>query len=284
MSSTILVSGATGTQGGAVARVLLEHGHSVRAMTRRPDGDAARALSALGAEIVAADFNDPATLRAAASGVDAVYAMGTPYESDAETEERQANALLDAAVAAGVEFIVYSSVASALDDSKVPHFESKARVEQHLETLAVANTVVAPAMFTDNILAPNNAESLAAGRYAFPVPADVRVQKVAISDLAEFTALVFDDPQRFTGQRIELASSDETGAGVATALTHVLGREIEYSEVPLEAVEASGNEDLASMMRFLRGHGYTVDIEALHAAYPEIGWHTVESWAREQSW
>lgn len=284
MSSKILVSGATGTQGGAVARVLLDHGHSVRAMTRKPDNDAARALSALGAEVVAADFDEPASLRAAASGVDAVYAMGTPYGSDAETEERQANTLLDAAVAAGVGFIVYSSVASALDDSKVPHFESKARVEQHLATLAVAHTVVAPAMFTDNILAPNNTEALTGGHYAFPVPADTRVQQIAISDLAEFTALVFDDPQRFAGQRIELASSEETGAEVADALSAALGRTIEYSEVPLEMIEASGNEDLASMMRFLRGPGYTVDIEALHAAYPEVSWHTVESWAREQSW
>ncbi|MCW4457513.1 NmrA/HSCARG family protein [Microbacterium sp. MPKO10] len=284
MSSTILVSGATGTQGGAVARALLNHGHSVRAMTRRPDGDAARALTALGAEVVTADFDDAESLRAAASGVHAVYAMGTPYESDAETEERQANALLDAAVAAGVEFVVYSSVASALDDSKVPHFDSKARVEEHLGTLPVAHTVVAPAMFTDNILAPNNVESLAAGRYAFPVPADVRVQQVTISDLAEFTALVFDDPQRFAGQRIELASSEETGAEVAAALTRVLGREIAYSEIPLEAIEASGNDDLAAMMRFFRERGYSIDIDALHAAYPEVGWHTVENWAREQNW
>ncbi|GAB2529778.1 NmrA/HSCARG family protein [Paramicrobacterium agarici] len=284
MTSTILVSGATGTQGGAVARALLRHGHTVRAMTRNPDGAGARALAESGAEIVAADFDNPQSLRAAASRVDAVYAMGTPYESDAATEERQAIALVDAAASADVRFIVYSSVASALDDTKVPHFESKANVERHMATIDVPHTVVAPAMFTDNILSPQNREALENGRYAFPVPAGTRVQKVPMSDLAEFTALVFDDPQRFAGQRIELASSEETGAEVAKALSAVLGRDVEYAEIPLEAIEASGNADLAAMMRFFRERGYSVDIDALHAAYPEVGWHTVESWAREQEW
>ncbi|WP_437583376.1 NmrA/HSCARG family protein [Paramicrobacterium sp. CJ85] len=282
MTSTILVTGATGNQGGAVARALSAHGHSVRAMTRSTESPKAHALRELGMQVVGADFDDGESLRRAASGVDGVYAMGTPYEADAAAEERQTIALLDAAVAVGVPFIVYASVASALDDTRVPHFESKAQVERHLQTLTVPHTVVAPAMFMDN--AARNLEALREGTYAFGVPADTAVQQVALADLAEFTALVFDDPQRFDGQRIELASAEVTGAETAEALSEVLGHRVEYREIPLDAIEASSNHDLAAMMRFFRERGYSIDIDALHAAYPEVAWHSIESWAREQRW
>src|SRR5699024_11591134 len=98
-------------------------------MTRNPAGPAARALAARGAEVVAADFDDSDSLRRAATGVEAVYAMGTPYEADATREAEQARRLVDAAVAARTGYLVYSSVASALEDTGVPHFESKAQVE-----------------------------------------------------------------------------------------------------------------------------------------------------------
>lgn len=284
MTSHILVSGATGTQGGAVARSLLGHGHRVRAMTRNPQSAAAQALSALGAETVAADFDDPASLVRAATGVDAVYAMGTPYEADAEAEERQAIALLDAAVQAGTSFIVYSSVASALDHTGVPHFDSKARVEQHLATLAVPHTVVAPAMFTDNLRTPDNIAQIRAGRHAFPAPADLRIQQIVIADLAEFTALVFDDPERFAGRRIEIASQDASGSEIAEILTRVTEHPVEYTEVPLEALDRSGNDDLAAMMRFFRERGYSVDIDRLHREFPAVGWHSIERWATQHTW
>lgn len=282
--STILVSGATGTQGGAVARALLRHGHTVRAMTRNPQGAAAQALQGLGATPVAADFDDPQSLRDAAAGVDAVYAMGTPYEADADTEERQARALLDAAVAAEVPFVVYSSVASALEDTGVPHFESKARVERHLATLPIRSAVVAPAMFADNMRSADTVEAVRSGTYTFPAPADLPIAQVAITDLAEFTALVFDEPERFVGSRIEIASDDLDGAAVADALSQATGHPVSYTEVPLEAVEKTGNDDLVAMLRFFRERGYDIDVPALHATYPEVGWHGIREWASTLTW
>lgn len=282
MQAQILVSGATGTQGGAVARALLDGGHSVRAMTRNPAGPAASALAARGAEVVAADFDDPDSLQRAATGVDAVYAMGTPYEASATREAEQARRLVDAAVAAGTDFLVYSSVASALEDTGVPHFESKAQVERHLQGLPIAHTVLAPAMFMDNMLGADHRERIAGGSYAFPLPAEVPVQQIAIADLAAFTALVFSEPERFAGERIELASTSASGTQVARALSETVGRSVDYQEVPLAAIEASGNDDLAAMLRFFRNRGYAVDIDALHAAYPQITWHGLQNWVEEQ--
>jgi uncharacterized protein YbjT (DUF2867 family) len=277
----VLVTGATGTQGGAVARVLLEQGHPVRALTRDPDQESAKLLAGLGAEVVAGDFDDAASLRNAAAGTSAVFAMGTPFEAGPQAEVRQGIALVDAAYRAGTGHIVYTSVASALDDTGIPHFESKAAVERHLAASTTPYTVVAPVAFLENLFAPWVAPGLAEGRYGFTLPGDVPLQQVAIADLARFAALVLERPERFAGQRIELASVQPTGEQLARALSRWLGRGVVYAELPVD----SANEDLRAMMEFFRHRGgYRVDIPALHAAYPEVGWHDLETWAAEQDW
>ncbi len=131
-SFTVLVTGATGQQGGAVARILLKRGHRVRGFTRRANSPAARQLERLGAELAIGNFDDPASIERAAVGVDAVYAMATPYEAGVEVETRQGITLVDAVKAAGVEHLIYSSVASADQNTGIPHFDSKYKIEQHI--------------------------------------------------------------------------------------------------------------------------------------------------------
>lgn len=284
MTQSVLVTGATGQQGGAVARALLARGVQVRALTRRPDSEPARAIAALGAELAPGDFDDAESLRQALKGIDAVFVMGTPFEVDPATETRQGIAALDAARDAGVGHAVYSSVASALDDTGIPHFESKAAVERHLAGLGLPHTVVAPAGFLENLAAPWTLPGLRAGTYAFPLPPDRTLQQVAVADLGGFVAMVLAQPDRFDGQRIEIASTDATGPEVAAVLSHQSGRPIRYEEVPMEAVRGGGDEDYVRMIEFFRARGYTVDIAALHAAYPEIGWHTLDDWAASVEW
>lgn len=276
----VLVTGATGTQGGAVARLLLERGHAVRALTRDPDQPAAKLLAERGAELVVADFDDPDSLRRAAAGTAAVFAMGTWTEGGAEAEARQSIALIDAITAAGTGHIVYSSVASALDGTGVPHFESKAQVERHLAATGTPATVVAPTAFLENVFAPWSASALAKGQYLFPLPSDVPLQQVAIADLAEFVALVLEQPERYAGQRVELASVEVTGEQFAAALSRWLGREVAYVETPVDAAD----EDMRTMTAFFRERGYQVDIPALRAAYPQVAWRDLETWGAQQDW
>jgi uncharacterized protein YbjT (DUF2867 family) len=280
MTDPILVTGATGTQGNAVARALLARGHRVRALTRDPGKEAARTLAGLGAELVSGDFEDPETLRKAADGTAAVFAMGTPYEAGMDAEVRQGIAVLDAAAQAGTGHLVYTSVASALDKTGIPHFESKAEVERHLATLDVPSTVIAPVAFLENLLSPWVAPGLAQGVYSFALPGDVPLQQVAIADVADFAALAITDRDRFAGRRIELASVEQTGEEVAAALGRRLGRTVRYQESELEGAD----DDMLRMTAFFRNGGYTVDIPALHAEYPEIGWHGLENWIAEQNW
>jgi uncharacterized protein YbjT (DUF2867 family) len=139
-SLTILVTGATGNQGGAVARKLLERGHGVRAFSRFAGSLPTKELAAIGAEIAVGSFDDRASIERAAEGVDAVFAMGTPYEGGMKAEVRQGTNTFEAAKAAGVGHLVYSSVASADEETGIPHFETKAELERRLGTLGVPHT------------------------------------------------------------------------------------------------------------------------------------------------
>ncbi|UYM03588.1 NmrA/HSCARG family protein [Solicola gregarius] len=277
---TVLVTGATGTQGGAVARELLAHGHNVRALTRRVDSDAARAIADRGAALVEGDFDDPTSLQSAASGVDAAFVMGTPFETDTENETRQSIAVIDAARAAGVPHLVYTSVASALDETGIPHFESKARVERHLRTVDPSATVIAPAAFLGDLASPWYLPGLRSGQYAFALPADVPLQQVTVADLGAFGRLAIEERERFAGARVEIASVTATGAEVAGKLSGWLDREIQYVEIPLDAVREQMGDDGLAMVEWFRAGGYTVDVPALHGAYPEIKWHDLDDWIR----
>jgi nucleoside-diphosphate-sugar epimerase len=128
----IAVVGATGRQGKATVRALRNANAPVRALTRRADSDVARALVELGADLVAADTDDPESLRTAFTGVDAVFAMTTSgYDRRTDLEVRYGHAIADAAVAASVPRVVYSSVGGAERRTGIPHFDSKRDVEEY---------------------------------------------------------------------------------------------------------------------------------------------------------
>jgi uncharacterized protein YbjT (DUF2867 family) len=282
-SFTVLVTGATGQQGGAVARLLLKRGHRVRGFTRKADSPAARQLERLGAELAIGSFDDSASIERAAEGVDAVYAMATPYEAGVEVETRQGITVVDAVKAAGVEYLLYSSVASADQNTGIPHFDSKYKIEQHIQSLDIPYTIIGPVFFFENLFSPWVSLDLQEGTLAQPLPAGRTLQQVALEDIAGFAALVLENREQFLGKRIDIASDELTFPGVAEILSTILGSKIEYTEFPLENLRAQ-NEDGAIMYEWFDRVGYSVDIEALRRDYPEVGWHTYEEWAKAQDW
>ena len=280
---TILVTGATGQQGGALARLLLERGQRVRALTRRADSPAAEALAGRGAELAVGDFDDRASLERAMRGIDAVFLMATPFQAGIEAESRQAITVADAATAAGVSHLVYSSVANADRQTGIPHFDSKYPVERHIQALGIPSTIIGPVFFMDNFAGPFLLPGLREGKLALALPASRKLQQVALADIAGFAALVLERREPFLGRRIDLASDERSGAEVAEILSRVLGRRIEYVELPLEAVRA-GSEDTFRMFEWFDQVGFSADIAALRREYPEVGWHSFEDWAKAQDW
>ncbi len=256
---TVLVTGATGKQGGHLVRELLARGHSIRALTRKPESPGAAALAARGVTIVTGDFEDQKSLERAARGVDTVFAMSTPFESGATTETREGINIVRAASVVGVSHLVYSSVAGADRATGLPHFDSKFAVEGAIRGSGVPGSI------------------------ALALPATRRLQQIALSDIAQFTALVIERRESFLGKRIDIASDELTGATAAATISEASGRRIEYTALPIDAVRQQ-NEDLARMFEWFDRVGYDADIVGLRSLYPEVDWHSFSTWAREQDW
>ena len=276
---SILVTGITGQQGGAIARSLLVRGHQVRGLSRKVDSVAAQALTKLGVEMVAGDFGNPATLVAAATDVDAVFAMSTPFEAGDKVEVEQGVALVDAAVAAGVDHFVFTSVASADQNTGIPHFDSKYEVEKHLASTDLTWTVIAPVYFMENLLMPQTVDGLREGTYALALPADLALQQVAVADIGAFGAHVVENRDAFAGRRIDIASDEVSAVQSAVELADIVGGPVGTFEVPMEQIR-SFSDDLALMFEWFINTGYSVDIEQLRADYPDVGWHRFGDWAR----
>src|SRR5438309_3301089 len=240
----VLVTGATGKQGGHLVRELLARGHAIRALTRKPDSAGAAALAARGVTVVTGDFEDQGSLERAARGVDTVFAMSTPFESGAKTETREGINIVRAASAVGVSHLVYSSVAGADRATSIPHFDSKFEVEKAIRRSGVPFTIVAPVFFMENFLADWMAAGIARGSIAMALPATRRLQQIAVGDIAQFTALVFVRRGSFLGQRIDIASDEVTSATAAAPVSEASGRRIESTALPIDALRQQ-NEDLA---------------------------------------
>ena len=279
----VLVTGATGKQGGHLVRELLARGHSIRALTRKPASAGATALAARGVAIVAGDFEDQGSLERAARGVDTVFAMSTPFESGAKTETREGINIVRAASVVGVSHLVYSSVAGADRATGIPHFDSKFEVEKELRRSGVPFTIVAPVFFMENFLADWMAAGIARGSIALALPATRRLQQIAVADIAQFNALVIERRGSFLGKRIDIASDELTSATAAATISEASGRRIEYTALPIDAVRQQ-NEDLARMFEWFDRVGYDADIVGLRSLYPEVDWHSFSTWAREQDW
>jgi uncharacterized protein YbjT (DUF2867 family) len=265
----VLVVGATGRIGRPVARLLAERGHRVRAGVR----DVAAQLDA---EVVRADFDDPASLEAAARGVDAIVATGTAHRAGPDGERRHGTALAEAVARAGGPALVYVSGAGADRPSGVPVFEAKRAVEARIAQLGLAATILAPAYFMENALNPWNLEALAHGRFPLALPADRPLAQVAIDDVAAMAVLAVERFDALAGQRIELASDELTGEQAAQRLSRATGRHFEFARV-------ESPPPLRALFAWLDAVGFAIDLPALHVRYPEVGWRSFEAWARNMS-
>jgi uncharacterized protein YbjT (DUF2867 family) len=280
---SVLVTGATGQQGGAVARALLSRGHRVKALTRNPNSVAAQQLVTAGADIVEGDLGDAASIAKAANGVDTMFLMGTITEGGVEEETRHGIVAADAAKLAGVGHLIYSSVADADKNTGIPHFESKYLVEKHVAKLGIPYTISAPVAFMENFVAPWSIGALRQGTHAFAIPPKRVLQLVALADIGAFVAALVERREEMFGKRFDFAGDELSGEKQAQILSQAIGRPINYQEIPIAAARQQ-SEDAALMFEWFDRVGYDVDIAALHRNFPEVRWHSFGDWAREFDW
>ena len=193
---TILITGMTGHQGGAVAHALQGKGFHLRGLTRKPDSERAAALARSGVDVdvVKGDLDDEATLRRALAGAWGVFGVQNAQEAGVEREEAQGKRLATLAREAGVEHYVYTSVGSAHKRTGVPHFDSKSRIEETVRGLGFpSHVILRPVFFMENLLAPY---SLQGSTLAVALGPGTKLQMIAVGDIGWFGARAFTDAPR----------------------------------------------------------------------------------------
>ena len=251
----VLVYGANGVQGGAVARRLLGAGHAVRGLVRDERG--ADALRGAGAELAFSDLSDLKSLRRATDGCDAVYLV-LPLEYDREKVLAWTKNAIDAASAAGVERLVFNTSGRVPPEpTDVAAFEVKREAEAYLKESAVPHVVLRPPFYMENFEAPWVTSAIAEGGVvAYPIPRQVEVSWLSVNDMAALCAEALFRPG-LSGLALDVGGPEALdGEGVAAAFSRALGREIRYQAIPPDEFEAG--------LRNTVGEAAAADISAVY--------------------
>lgn len=271
----IAVVGATGEQGGGLVRAILADPHgefAVRALTRKPNSELGRKLTKLGAEVVAADVNDPKSMLAAFSGAHGAFCVTNFWEHSApEKEVEQARTMARAARDAGVQHVIWSTQEDTrrlvpLEDPrmptlkgryKVPQFDVKGESDRHFTDLQVPTTFLLTPFSWENLLLFGLSEKRdPQGRLAYVLPTeDKKLPGIAIEDIGGCILGIFKRGADLVGRTVGLASEHLTGEQIAATLKQAIGQDVVYSSMPLEVYRTfnfPGASDLANMFQFMR--------------------------------
>lgn len=264
----ITVLGATGAQGGGLARKALADGQfTVRAVTRNPDGEKAAALKALGAEVVQADLESQASLHKAFAGSYGVFAVTNFWEHfSVDKEQQHAKNIAEAAKAAGVEHVVWSTLEDTrkhvpLEDTrmptlkekyKVPHFDGKGEADGYFDQ--AKTTFLLTSFYWDNLIYFGmNPKPGPDGKLAFTVPmADQKLPGIAAADIGKCAYGIFKR-EDLKGKYVGIMGDAPTGAEMAATLSKGLGQEVVYNGVPFDVFRGfgfPGSDDLGNMFQF----------------------------------
>jgi uncharacterized protein YbjT (DUF2867 family) len=261
---TILITGVTGNQGGAVAQALQGSGFKLRGLTRTPDGERAKALARDGVDIVKGDLDDEASLRRALAGAWGVFGVQNSLGVGVEREEAQGKLLATLAREADVQHYVYTSVGSANKRTGIPHFDNKGRIEETVRGLRfLSHVILRPVFFMENLLAPY---SLHDSSLAWALEPGTKLQMIAVDDIGWFGARAFIDAAALHRREIDIAGDVRTMPETAKVLTEALGRPIAFAQTPIEQVRQYSN-DTAVMLQWFDRVGYSADIAGLEREF-----------------
>jgi uncharacterized protein YbjT (DUF2867 family) len=302
----IAVTGATGAQGGGLVRAIVadrDGPFRARAITRKPDSDKAKALAALGVEVVAGDADDPPGLARAMAGAHGVFCVTNFWEHfSTERELAQASALARATKAAGAAHVVWSTLEDTrqwvpLEDDrmptlngkwKVPHYDGKGVADGEFTSRGLPVTLLRTSFYWENMIyfgmGPQRGEDGALA-ITFPI-ADARLPGMAAKDIGRSAFGIFKAGEAFVGKTVSIAGEHLSGAEMAAALTEALGEPVGYNAVPAEAYRGfgfPGAEDLGNMFQvtaeFEPEYAGPRDLDATRRLNPEL--QSFRDWLRE---
>ena len=281
---TVLITGATGRQGGAVIRYMLPKGWRLRALVFKADNATVQKLTEQGLDVVRGDLEDPASLERAVRGVYGVYSVQDFWSVGTKREVRQGKNIADAAKRAGVEHFVYSSAGGAERNSGIDHFESKWEIENYIRKLGLPATMIRPVAFMENYYIDQVEIGILKGKLMDPIRADKPYQTIASSDIGAFVALAFERPREFIGEALEIAGSELTNPEAAQVFSRVLGKPVKFQKLPMPMVRLFLGKEFYQMFRWFNQAGFNANIPELRRKYPEVPLQTLEEWLRAEGW
>ncbi|HEY7592189.1 MAG TPA: NmrA/HSCARG family protein [Actinophytocola sp.] len=277
----VVVLGATGRQGGAVARHLLAGGWRVRAVTRTPDSPAAQTLAGAGADVVRADMADPADLRIALAGAYGVFSVQNPMISGLTGEVTQGVNVGTAAAEVGARHVVYGSAGVGRPGTGVGSWDSKMAVQAHLESLQLPLTVLRPMAFME-LMSDRRFYPSVAVWHVMPklMGGDRPVPWLCLDDFGAVVARVLAEPDRFVGADLSLASDVRSIDECRVLWRETFSRDPRRFPMPVWLFEKFVGTDLTTMWRWLHTNATDVDTAVTKALATDA--RTVRQWLLEQ--
>jgi len=276
--NVVLVTGGTGSQGGAtVTHLLAAKKVRVRVLTRSLESPKAKSLAARGVELVKGDFEDVASLRTALAGVSAAFSVQQWTEKGGTAaEELNGKRFADAVKASGSPHLVYSSAEGVERKSGLGHYESKWAIEQHIRDLKLPATILRPVGFMDTLGVPAMQRGMYLGMFRANWGVSHRVQFVATYDIGWFAARALEDPERYAGRVIPLAGDELNVADIIRTFKTVTGHKPWVAPIPASVAKRMMPEEFADMFRWIREKGFEADIAQVRQEYPQLltfaGW------------
>jgi uncharacterized protein YbjT (DUF2867 family) len=276
--NVVLVTGGTGSQGGAtVTHLLAAKKVRVRVLTRNLESPKAKSLAARGAELVKGDFEDVASLRTALAGVSAAFSVQQWTEKGGTAaEELNGKRFADAVKASGSPHLVYSSAEGAERKSGLAHYESKWAIEQHIRDLKLPATILRPVGFMDTLGVPAIQRGMYLGMFRANWGVSHRVQFVATYDIGWFAARALEDPERYAGRVIPLAGDELNVADIIRTFKTVTGHKPWVAPIPASVAKRIMPKEFADMFRWIREEGFEANIAQARQEYPQLltfaGW------------
>lgn len=268
---TIFVTGATGKQGGSVARNLVRAGFLVKALTRNPQSPQAQALKTLNIDVVRGDLNYPDSYRTYLTDVYGLFSVQT-FAYGVKKEIYQGKSLATLGKENGVQHCVYSSVFAADLHSGVPHLDSKLMIENHLKQLDLPCTIIRPVSFYENFLIPQTKKSILKGKLVTPLDRLTTQQYLAVDDIGKAVTQIFQQPTAYLGKTLPLASEQLTSEDVARTFSQVLGKSVTYQKLPALIVRLFLGKDLYKMFKWFdaKNQFSLKDLDLAHEEFPDL--------------
>ena len=272
----IFVTGATGNQGGATTRNLLDKGFYVKALVRNP---AAKLIAHENLEIIKGDLDDVNSYRHQLHDCDGVF-CNLVYIHGIDKEIRQGIDLVNASKENNVKHFVYASVIGSDLKTGIPHWESKNKIEDHIKVSGMSYTILRPSSLYENLLIPQIKSRILKGKLVLPTHKTTVQQLISSEDVGKIATTVFSNPEKYKGLTLNLAAEQMDGEQQAATFSKVMGKEIRFQQLPMFITRLVMGRNLTKMFRWINNNNscFVKDMQAFKSEFP--GMLSLEDWIR----